>query len=1004
MSAEGTQLHRVVDLRCESTLNPLGLGAARPRLSWRLESAQRGARQRGYQVVVTDDEAPAASAAQGAVPGAPRVIWDSGLVASAQTTQVAYGGPRLAAGQRCTWRVRSWNAQGEASAWSEPACWEMGLLAPTDWRADWISARFDAEDRGEESPPLYLRRAFTLDAPIRRARLYLTSQGLFEAHINGRRVGDALLTPGWTSYHARTLVCTFDVTELLHEGENAIGALVGDGWFRGRIGALGGSRNGYGTRLALLAQLQVTHADGSVTLIGSDESWRASTGPLRSASLYDGECYDAHFEAPGWDAPGFDATTWEPIERIEAPRHHLEATPGPWVRRMQELPPVSVQRVDDNVQIFDLGQNITGWVRLRVAGAPGMQLRLRHAEVLEADGSLHTANLRSAKQTDSYTLASDALVSLEPHFTFHGFRFVELRCEPAWPATLELTGIVIHSDLETTGAFSCSDERLNQLQRNIVWGQRGNFVDIPTDCPQRDERLGWGGDVQLFAPTACFNMDSSRFLAKWLRDFYADQRADGLFPIVAPMPRTVVQELTPPPGMTPPFRITPGYGAAGYADAGVIVPWTLYTIYGDRQLLEDCYPGMVRWAEHVLAWMGDGLIVENWFQFGDWLAPYASTIPDLAATAYFAYSLQLLRRIATLLGQAADAARFEALGSALRAAFCTRFVQADGRMEPASQSAYVLALAFDLLPDELRAPAAALLVEDIRARGNHLSTGFLGTPWLCRVLVDAGYLNVAYDLLLQESYPSWLYPITQGATTIWERWNGIEPDSSLFNPAMNSFNHYAYGAIGDFLYRTVAGLDRDPSVPGYQRLLIRPRPGGSLTSAAAALRTPHGPAEVAWQILDGRFLLDVTLPPNSTGTLLLPTRDGPEAAREGGAPLAQAEGIYAAGQTVDGLQVELGAGRYRFEATYRAPPSLPSPAPNLTFRYPRFSIYTSGGAILDDIAAMAVLARTVDDLETLRATMQRRRMYSLSQLQRFHPTLLTAPILATLERELGELE
>lgn len=993
------QSHHVVDLRCEYAVDPLGLGAQRPRLSWRLESGRRGAAQSGYQIVVAGDADPLAAAA---------LLWDSGRVESPATCHVAYAGPPLASGRRCVWRVRSWDERGAASAWSEPACWEMGLLDAADWRAHWISPAFDAHITSDTPPVPYLRRAFMLERPVRAARLYITSQGLFEAHLNGQRVGDCFFTPGWTSYHKRTLVATFDVTALLHGGENVLGAMLGEGWYRGRIGAIGGRRNAYGSRLALLAQLHVTHSDGTVTILGSDGDWQASAGPILSSGLYDGEHIDARLHEAGWCSPGFDASHWGRVEILDAPKNHLGAVPGPWVRRMQELPPVASTLRADGARIYDLGQNMTGWVRLRVQGARGTKVVLRHAEVLEADGSLHTANLRSAQQMDSYILSGEGMEEFEPHFTFHGFRYVEVSCiesgaAPVWPADLEITGIVAHSDLERAGTFACSDARLNRLQQNIVWGQRGNFVDIPTDCPQRDERLGWSGDAQVFARTACFNLDSALFLTKWLRDLYADQHPEGAFPIAAPLPRTVIEELSPPPGTALPFYVEPGYGAAGYADAGVIVPWVLYQQYGDRRILEECYAGMARWADGVQRKIDDDLIVDGWFQFGDWLAPHAPTVPDLAATAYFAYSTRLLGQIAGLLGRKADRIRFETLSNAVRAAFCNRFVHADGHMEPATQSAYVLALAFDLLPQEQRAAAAALLVADIRARNNHLSTGFLSTPHLCRVLADAGYLDVAYDLLLQETYPSWLYPLAFDATTIWERWNGIEPDGALFHPAMNSFNHYAYGAIGEFLYSTVAGLDLAPGSAGFERFRIRPRPGGGLSQAAVSLKTLHGVADVSWQIRGDRFLLDVTVPPNTSATVILPTGDDAEQAREGETAVRESAGITQVEQGEDGLQIEIAAGAYRFDVSYRPPAALPAPPPNPQFRYPRVSIFTSVGGILDHEAALRSVAQNVANMETLVAAMRRRRMYSLHQLALFVPDVLTSDVLEDIDRALTQL-
>jgi alpha-L-rhamnosidase len=872
----------------------------------------------------------------------------------------------------------------------------MGLLHPEAWQAAWISPGFDAVQQETPPPAPYLRRPFAITAPVATARLSITSLGLYEAWLNGVRVGDAWLTPGWTSYHSRVLVQTYDVTQLLGPGENVLGAILGEGWYRGRIGAVGGRRYGYGERLALIAQLELRHPDGARTVIVSDEFWRAATGPILQAGLYDGETYDARREEPGWCRAGFDDGHWQPVALLAHPLTVLQPDAGPWVRRTDELQPVTCSQGANGTRIFDFGQNMTGWTRLQATGASGSRITVRHGEVLEPDGSLHTANLRTARQTEQWVLQGKGDEAFEPHFTFHGFRYAEVSAEPAWPEQLALTGVVIHSDLATTGSFACSDARLNRLQRNIVWGQRGNFVDIPTDCPQRDERLGWGGDLQLFAQTACFNMDCSRFLTKWLHDLLLDQHPDGAFPNSAPLSPSVLDDFRRGGAEPPPFHLQPGFGAAGYADAGVLVPWALYLNYGDQRILEECYAGMVRWVAWVQEKAGDSGIWEGWFQFGDWLALDAPTIPDLAATACFARSARVLGQVAEILGHHDDAARYDALWRAVAAAFRRRFGKEDGRLQPASQSAYVLALAFDLLEAQERPAAARRLVADIRARGNHLSTGFLGTPFLCHVLAGAGYLDVAYDLLLQESFPSWLYPLTQGATTIWERWNGVEPGGALFHPAMNSFNHYAYGAIGEFLYTTVAGLEVDPSHPGYQHFRVRPQPGGGLTWAQATRKTLYGQVESTWRIVDGRFQLEVTAPPNTSARITLPTRDSVET--------LLCDGATQVIQTPLGLVVEVGAGRHCFDVGYAALPAHPSPEPAADYHFPRFSIFTSVGGILDHATAYEVVAQRVMDMPRLDAILRRRRMYSLHQLAAFAPELLTPAVLSQIDDDLRTIE
>jgi alpha-L-rhamnosidase len=986
----------LTDLRCEYMTNPLGLGERTPRLSWRLLAPHRGAAQCAYQIraapSISELDKPAAQ------------LWDSGRIDSGESLHHRYAGAALRSGQRCCWQVRIWDEHGAVTAWSEPAWWEMGLLDAADWAAQWITPGWEEDPTISQPSPL-LRRDFTLTAAVvARARLYITAQGLYVCEINGHRVGDALLTPGWTSYHHRLLVQSYDVTELLQDGANTLGAILGEGWYRGRIGAVGGLRCAYGETLGLLAQLVIHHADGTVTTVASDEHWQAATGPILSSGIYDGEHYDARCERRGWSLPGGGDHDWQSVRVLAQPLTHLESSPGPHVRIQEELPSVAATLRDACHALYDFGENIAGWTRIAVRGEAGVRVILRHAEALDADGALYTANLRSAQQTEQYILRGDGVEVYAPHFTYHGFRYVEVETSAPLSAPLQITGIVVYSDLETTGNFACSDARLNQLQRNIVRSQRGNFIDIPTDCPQRDERLGWAGDAQVFAPTACFNMQCAPFFSKWLRDLAADQRPDGAYPVAAPMPSSAVKELSGGSMATLPIQVEPGYGVAGYSDAGVIVPWTLYLCYGDPAILTEHYTSMARWIENLALKAGDDLIWSSWFQFGDWLALNAPTLNDLVATAYFAHSTYLLAQIAHVLGKREDAERYRTRWEAIRRAFVARFVQPDGAIQPDTQSAYVLALAFDLLPETLRAQAAQRLVALIRARNNHLSTGFMGTPHLCEVLVRASYLDVAYDLLLQESYPSWLYPLTHGATTIWERWNGVQPDGVFFNPAMNSFNHYAYGAIGDWLYHRVGGIDCDVTAPGYQHVLVRPQPGGGITWARTTLHSPYGEIVVKWEIVNRAFTLDVIVPPNTTATVTLPTQG---VTLESGQTLQSgAMGVLKIVRSDHVADITVGAGAYHFTAPYTPISSLPSPPPNCDYRAPRFSIHTSvSGIYADEAARAAVLTALPDTAPALAALLEqnRRRPYSLDQLAILAPAILTPENLAHIDQQLAAL-
>jgi len=885
-------------LRCEYKVDPLGIDVRQPRLSWQLTADGRGVVQAAYHVRVAESEAGLAASP----------IWDTGRVDSDQSIHVVYEGPALASARRYYWQVRVWDGDGAVSDWSAPAFWEMGLLDASDWQASWISPAWD-EDLTAPQPATMLRTTFAIEGEVQAARAYITSLGLYEVELNGQRVGDEVFTPGWTSYDTRLQYQTFDITDLLQSGDNAIGAILADGWYRGYM-TWSMRRNFYGEHLALLLQLQVTYTDGRVQIVGSDASWKSATGPIRMADLYNGEHYDARLEETGWSRAGYDDGDWTGVRLIDHPKDILIAPAGPPVRRIEEITPLAILHTPAGETVFDMGQNMVGWVRLKVRGATGTTVTLRHAEVLDKDGNFYTDNLRQAEQTVRYTLKGEGEEVYEPRFSFQGFRYVAVDGLPGEPTPHNLTGIVIHSDMTPTGSFEASKPLINQLQHNIVWGQKGNFLDVPTDCPQRDERLGWTGDAQVFARTAAFNMDVAGFFTKWLGDLAADQKPNGSIPFVIPDVLTRGSD--------------GGGGATGWADASIVIPWTLYLAYGDTRILETQYESMKAWVGYMQDRAGDDLIWVGDFHFGDWLAystdrsdyPGATTDKDLIATAYFAYSTSLLQRIASVLGEEDDAARYAALLEDVKEAFRKEFITANGRMASNTQTAYALALSFGLMPEGQEVQAARRLAQDVRAFGNHITTGFLGTPLLCQSLSDNGHLDVAYDLLNQETYPSWLYPVKMGATTIWERWDGIKPDSSFQDAGMNSLNHYAYGAIGEWLYRVAAGLEADPEEPGYKHIRIQPQPGGGFTYARAALNTMYGLTASAWEIVDGRFRLDVTVPPNTHATVRLPHATLAQVT-ESGQTLDAADGIARAFQEGEAVIVEVGSGQYRF--AYDAP-------------------------------------------------------------------------------------
>ena len=885
-----TQIH---SLLCENATNPLGIDVVRPRLSWQLSGDHRGIAQTAYRIIVADSlEQLAANKGN---------IWDSKRVTSDKSLWRHYKGPDLQSRQRCYWKVIVWDERNQRTAWSEPAFWEMGLLSEDDWQAKWVTP--DIEENKEEMQPCpLLRTEFAVAEDVVSARLYVTALGLYEVQLNGRSITPHCFTPGWTNYHKRILYQTYDVVDHLTVGQNAVGAILGDGWYRGYLaGSPSPSRNKYGDTLALLLQLELRYANGRSQIVTSNPNWRAtSDGPIRHSDIYMGELYDARREQTGWAAAGFDDRDWAGVRVYDGVGGKLVAQTGTAVRPMHTLRPVSISRAPSGETIVDFGQNLVGRVRLQLTGEVGTTVTLRHAEVLDAEGNLYTANLRAAKQEVTYILRGEGMEIYEPHFTFQGFRYVAI--EGAELTEETVTAVVLYSDLTASGHFECSHPLINQLQQNIVWGQRGNFLEVPTDCPQRDERLGWTGDAQVFAATACFNMDVSAFFTRWLHNLRDDQREDGAVPFVVP-------------------HVLPdhAYGAAGWADAVIIVPWTVYLSYGNIRILAENYPAMQRWLAYVYTQAGDDFIWSGDFHFGDWLArdrddlgtPFGLTETDLIATAYYAYSAALLANIARVLNRNEDADLYEAIAAQVRTAFCDEFVTKNGRISGNTQTAYVLTLMFDLLPEAQRPEAARRLVANIRERDTHLATGFLGTPYLCHVLTRFGYLDVAYDLLLQERCPSWLYPVAQGATTIWERWDGLRLDGTFQNPAMNSFNHCAYGAIGHWLYSAVAGIQIDGAKPGYKHTLIQPQLGGNLDFAKAELVTGYGRLASHWQLNEETLTLDVTIPPNTTATIVLPMTDS-AAVLEGERPLEDVEDIRVFRNMGDKIVIEVGSGNFTF--------------------------------------------------------------------------------------------
>ncbi len=1058
---------RIANLRCEYLMNPLAVESPHPRLYWTLESKQRNQAQSAYQILVAS--APEMLKADKAD------LWDSGKTASDESIHIAYAGKPLGSGQSAWWKVRVWDKQGRVSAFSAPAHWEMGLLSPADWKAQWttmpmpalaqraedwknvkwvwypegnprqsapagtryflhtVPVRTDAaitraelvgiadnsfearvNDRrvGEQSgwqsagrmdikdalkpgentirlaanntdgpagiaasvqityadgtmfravtnkdwlaanaipkagrldtaantlphaleianigdapwglpnaaaanrPASYLRKTFAVRKTLRSARVYATAQGLYKLSFNGKPVSQDIFRPGWTDYNKRIQYQTYDVTKMLQTGDNAVGVTLGDGWFCGHVGLTGG--NNYGTQPRALVQLHLTYEDGTAETVVSDASWKASPGPILRDDLLDGETYDARKEMPGWNTAAFDDHAWKQAEANDERgmmsdelnshssliTHHssfaLVSQPDQSVEKVEELKARSMTEKPQGAYVFDLGQNMVGWARIKVKGEAGTTVRIRFAEMLSPDGTIYTTNLRGAKATDYYTCKGSGTEVWEPTFTFHGFRYVELTGLTAKPSLDAVTGIVITSATPPAGTFACSSPLVNKLQHNIVWGQRGNYLEVPTDCPQRDERLGWMGDAQIFVRTASYNSDIAAFMTKWTQDVVDAQSPEGGF-----------SDVTPRMG-------DKSDGAPAWGDAGVIVPWTIYRCYGDTRLVAERYPAMQKWIEYIRSVNPDFIWRKRANNnFGDWLNVKSDTPREILATAYFAYDAQLMAQMAQAIGKTEDAQQYRDLFAQIKAAFNREFVGADGRIKSDTQTAYVLALRFNLLPDEKREAAARYLVDDIiNKRSGHLSTGFLGVGYLTPTLTQTGHLDVAYRLLNNDTYPSWGYSIRQGATTIWERWDGWTEDKGFQDPGMNSFNHYSLGSVGEWMYASVAGIDLDPVQPAYKRIVLHPHPGGGLTYARATYDSIHGPITSDWKLENGQFVYHITVPANTTATVYVPVQSATQV-MEGGKPANKVEGVTFARMEAGCAVYQVGSGAYTFTA------------------------------------------------------------------------------------------
>ncbi|MBC8180913.1 glycoside hydrolase family 78 protein [candidate division KSB1 bacterium] len=899
-------------LRCEYLRNPLGIDVTKPRFSWILESNKRDQKQSAYQILMASSKEK--------LDGNKGDLWDSGKIESDKSIQIVYNGKPLQSKVRCFWKVQVWDKNGEKSDWSDTAMFTMGLLENSDWEAEWIGAPKENPEIGKKRipPSPLLRKSFAVSEEMDYAYLYVTSLGDYELRLNGKKVGNHVLAPEWTDYLKRVQYQTYDVTEFLSQGENVIGAVLADGWYAGRLGPVRWDKNyprrgPYGLDRRLLMRLDVVRKDGNVQTIVSDGSWKIFLdGPIRSADNFLGETYDTRKEQPNWDKPGFDDSKWESITVDKSMKANLVAQMNEPIRIVKNVKPIEITEPKPVTYIFNMGQNMAGWCRIRLDGPAGKEITLRHGEMLNLDGTLHTENLKSAVQIDKFILDGKGEKDFEPRFTYHGFQYVEVTGLTSKPSLDMLVGKAVASDPPITSKFECSNEMLNKLMQNIVWSQRGNMHSVPTDCPQRDERMGWMGDAMVFAQTSIYNMDMAAFYTKWITDIRDAQTKDGRYPDFAPHPYEPEKRFSDVPG---------------WADAGVVVPWRLYQNYGDKRILKEHYPSAVRFIENIISNNPD-FIWKNGRgnKYSDWLngnTIKAEGYPEkggevpylLYTTTMFANSCRILSKMAAILDRENDVKRYEEILSKIKHRFVEEFLKEDGKLEGDTQAGYALALYYDLLPPEYESKAAELMNKQIERYDGRISTGFHSTIPLMKELTKMGYNEVAYKLIESERLPSWGYSIKQGATTTWERWDAFVAGRGFQNPGMNSFNHYAFGAVGEWMYENLLGIKFDERNPGFKHFVIHPKPGGSLKWAKGEYNSIRGKIGVDWQIKDNKIYVKVEVPPNTNATIHLQTNDSSQVL-ESGKPVGQVKGVHKITKLDKKLELQVGSGKYDFEALY----------------------------------------------------------------------------------------
>ena len=844
----------ISQLEVDKLSNPIGLDSENPDFSWIIKSDDFNLNQTHYQVFVAKDKVFSKNS----------LVWDSGKVNSSESVYIKYQGNPLEYATKYYWKVKVWTNQSSRPKQSKISWWTTGLMGQKQWKSDWIGVKME-DIKGPESP--YFTNDFILDRKIISANLFITSRGVYEAYINGKRVGKSYLTPGWTSYNNRIQYQAYDVKEMLSLGDNRMGVILADGWFRNFRPNSGKRKTDYGDEISFITELIISYEDGTKKSIINDDNWNYHFGAIQSSSIYNGEFADFNLSDPTWSKPKKKNSLSKKAQSVRSYAGMLDHTRNEMIKKREVLNAIELIITPSGDKVIDFGQNLVGWVQFKSDLPKGTEVTLYHAEVLDRTGEFYTTNLRAAEQKNTYILNGNSDQIYHPTFTFQGFRY--LKVEGLSQINIDnFQAVALYSDMEFTGSLTTSNKLINKLQENIQWGQRGNFLDVPTDCPQRDERLGWTGDAQAFFSTAGFNMDVKNFFDKWLMDLTYDQRADGAVPGVVPHNNYL--------DLNDSNQLKGGFGRTGWADAATIIPWNSYLIYGDPKTIERQYASMVKWIDFMTQNSKDNLYIKE-DHWGDWLffsrdndnsGRSAVTSKKLIAQAFYCYSTQLLVKSAEVLGFHDDVKKYADLYEKLVKAFNDEFVTKNGMLVSDSQTAYVLALQFNLLSEENSKIAVERLVNNISDYG-HLTTGFLGTPFLCHVLSDNGKNKEAIKLLLRSEYPSWLYPVTKGATTIWERWNGIKPDGSFQYPSMNSFNHYAYGAIGEWMYANLMGLKVNEDFPGFKRYKVQPLFDKNLDFIKGSFDSNYGKIQIAWTRKKGKLQFSLYLPANTSSDVVL---------------------------------------------------------------------------------------------------------------------------------------